>query len=100
MQPKRSQPSLFEQSMSAFRNDALGAAHESGSGPSRQFAAMQKFSRFQGEADMDGRETLMDSDAHDLAEIPFHPVQWGIGRCSCVAEKFRTMGDARESTNA
>jgi len=26
---------------------------------------MQKFSRFRGEADMDGRETLMDSDAHD-----------------------------------
>jgi len=26
---------------------------------------MQKFSRFLGEADMDGRETLMDSDAHD-----------------------------------
>ena len=36
-------------------------------GPSRQFAAMQKFSRFRGEADMDGRETLMDSDANDRA---------------------------------
>jgi len=26
---------------------------------------MQKFSRFRGETDMDGRETLVDSDAHD-----------------------------------